>query len=1011
MGGTGFACGTCGTKPRSGARFCDGCGGAIAEPAVGAEYKQVTVLFADVVRSMDLAARLDPERLREIMTAVFNQSAAVVKRLNGTVDKFTGDGIMALFGAPVALEDHAFRACLAALDIQNEMTKLAGEVQRRDGIDLRLRIGLNSGQVIAGDIDAGPGGYTAVGVQVGMAQRMESVAPPGGVAISESTAHLVSHAVMLGEPEMVLIKGSEKPVAAYRLLGTGDPGRHRRHDTTLVGRGWELTALTGVLDQAISGNGVMVGVTGPPGIGKSRIVSETSDKAAHRGVEVFSTYCEAHAHDIPFHAVARLLRAVFGVNGVDPETARTRLRVRLAGGAPEDLLLLDDLLGIPDPATPAPDIDPDARRRRLTGLINTASLARTTPTLYVIEDAHWIDDVSDSMLADFISVIPQTPSLVITTYRPEYRGELTRIPRSQAITLAPLDDPLISSLTAELLGDDPSVDGLAARVAARAAGNPFFAEEIVRDLSERGVIEGRRGAYVASAHISDIGVPSTLHATIAARVDRLDTTAKRTLTAAAAIGSRFSADLVARLVEQTDLPALVGAELIDQVMFTPRAEYAFRHPMIRTVAYESQLKSARAELHRRLATTIENDQPESADENAAQIAEHLQAAGDLHAAFGWHMRAAAWSQYRDIGAAKTSLQRARDVADQLPTDDPNRLAMRIAPRTLICGNAWRTGGSVADIGFDELRELTDAAGDKVSLAVGMLGWVTALTFNDHIAESAQLAIEYATLIESIGDPAMTVGLLPGALQATLQAGEAVVTLRLAHRVTELAHGQATMGNLVIGSPLSFGLAYSAFAETMLGTPGFTDTFDAAIATARPVDTTCFATATMYKHCCIALGAIPADDAAADTAHEALTMAEQSGDKLALGCGLLARGIVMFHRGGSDIALGCDLLAKAREVGLSVHQSIVRIADIHFAMRKLRTGDVYGAIELARNLIEALRASGDGIWLGKATTILVDALLERGTDSDLMEAEAAVDRLAATKVNPGYVLYEIPAPAE
>ena len=396
-----------------------------------AEYKQVTVLFADVVRSMDLAATLDPERLRDIMSAVFHRSALVVHRYGGTVDKFTGDGIMALFGAPVSLEDHAFRACLAALDIQHELAALADEARSRDGIDLRLRIGLNSGQVIVGDIDSGPGSYTAIGVHVGMAQRMESAAPPGGVMLSETTAHLVSHVAVLGEPELVHIKGSDSPVTAYRLLGTGDPGRHRRHDTTLVGRTWELTALTGILDQTITGAGAIVGVVGPPGIGKSRIASELSDLAAHRGVEVFTTYCEAHAGDIPFHAVARLLRAVFGVTGTDPGTARTRVRARLDTASTDDLLLLDDLLGIRDPETSAPEIDPDARRRRLTSLINTASLSRATPTVYVVEDAHWIDDVSDSMLADFTAVIPQTPSLVVITYRPEYRGELTRLPRSR----------------------------------------------------------------------------------------------------------------------------------------------------------------------------------------------------------------------------------------------------------------------------------------------------------------------------------------------------------------------------------------------------------------------------------------------------------------------------------------------------------------------------------------------------------------------------------------------------
>jgi adenylate cyclase len=1008
MGGGVSACGICGTQPRRAARFCDGCGAAIAVPAATAEYKHVTVLFADVVGSMDLAATLDPERLRDIMSAVFNRSATVVERYGGTVDKFTGDGIMALFGAPIALEDHAFRACLAALDIQNELRALADEVQRRDGIDLRLRIGLDSGQVIAGDIDSGPGGYTAIGVHVGMAQRMESVAPPGGVILSDTTAHLVSHVAVLGEPEPVRIKGSDSPVTAYRLLGTGDPGRHRRHDTTLVGRTWELSALTGILDQAIAGAGAIVGVVGPPGIGKSRIASKLSDLAAHRGVEVFTTYCEAHAGAIPFHAVARLLRAVFGVTGTDPETARSRLRARLDGAAAEDLLLLDDLLGIRDPDTPEPDIDPEARRRRLTSLINTAQLARTTPTVYVIEDAHWIDDVSDAMLAEFVAVTPHTPSLVVITYRPEYHGGLTRLSRSQTIALAPLDDSQTTSLTAELLGDDASVSGLAAQIANRAAGNPFFAEEIVRDLADRGVIEGRRGHYVARGTIADIAVPSTLHATIAARVDRLEPAAKRTLNAAAAIGSRFSADLVARLVDHTDLPALVDAELIDQVMFTPHAEYEFRHPLIRTVAYESQLKSSRADLHQSLATAIELDDPESADENAALIATHYEAADDLHAAYNWHMRAGGWSSFRDLAAATTSWEKARQVADQLSVEDPNRLAMRIAPRTLLCGNAWRTVGTLADTGFDELRELTALAGDKVSLAIGMTGWITGLNYHDRMTEAATLADEFVALLESIGDPALFVALLPGAMLAKFQSGEAAQNEQWATRLIELADGDPTMGNLLIGSPLTLGYAFRALARMFRGDPGFAEDFDTALEIGRPVDTTCYAVTLMFATCCITVGAIVADENATRVADEAVVLAESS-DNIGLACALCVRGILLIHRGGADAEIGSDLLQRVREMSGTHRWSMtgVRIADVHLAIRKLQTGDLDGALGLIGPARENALQVGDQFWSCHATTVLVEALVQRGADADLQAADAAVERLQAMPVEPDFVWHEVP----
>ena len=225
MTATGLACSSCGIELPQNAKFCLECGAAVSTAAKSAEYKQVTVLFADVVHSMDIAATVGAERLREIMAELADRCAAVVKRYGGTVDKFTGDGIMAVFGAPVALEDHAVRACLAALGVQEEAKRLAVDVQERDGVDLRLRVGLNSGEVIAGEIGSGAFGYTAVGEQVGMAQRMESVAPPGGVMLSASTARLVEGAATLGDAELVQIKGADAAGAARRLLGMSDRDR------------------------------------------------------------------------------------------------------------------------------------------------------------------------------------------------------------------------------------------------------------------------------------------------------------------------------------------------------------------------------------------------------------------------------------------------------------------------------------------------------------------------------------------------------------------------------------------------------------------------------------------------------------------------------------------------------------------------------------------------------------------------------------------------------------------
>ena len=223
----------------------------------------------------------------------------------------------------------------------------------------------------------------------------------------------------------------------------------------------------------------------------------------------------------------------------------------------------------------------------------------------------------------------------------------------------------------------------------RAAGTPFFAEEMVRELAERGVLRGEVGAYQSTTSVAEVTVPATLQAIIGARIDRLDPKAKRTLTAAAVVGSRFGVDLLIGLGVEPEVADLVAAQLIDQVSFTRKAEYVFHHPLIRAVAYESQLRSDRAEMHRRVAATLEQREAASVDENAALIAEHLEAAGDLHAAYDWQMRAARWARSRDITAARLSWERARRIADAWPAEDPNGAAMRIAPRTMLCATAYR----------------------------------------------------------------------------------------------------------------------------------------------------------------------------------------------------------------------------------------------------------------------------------------------------------------------------------
>jgi class 3 adenylate cyclase len=971
-----------------------------------AELKQVTVLFASVVDSMDLAAAVGVERFQELMIELANRCATVVQRYGGRVDKFTGEGIMAVFGAPAALEDHALRACLAALGIQQEAKGLAAEVERLDGGGLQLRIGLNSGRVIAAGI--GSGSLGLVGEQVGMAQRMESVAAPGGVMLSASSARLVENtAVLLGEPQLVQIDGAHAPMPTRRLLGVASqPGGTGRFDTTLVGRQWEMNILTGMLDRVVGGHGCVACVGGPPGIGKSRLVHETAAIARRRGVEVFSTFCESHTSDISFHVVARLLRAIAGISDLTGEAARARVRGQVPDGVdPADLVLLDDLLGIRDPATDIPPIDPAARRRRLTALINALSLARTEPRLYILEDAHWIDAVSESMLAEFLKVIPKTPSMALITFRPHYHGALAQLSSAQTVALDPLDDADISALINEMLGADPSVGAVTALITERTAGNPFFAEEMVRELAERGVLEGERGRYRCRTDVAEVRVPATVEAVIAARIDRLEAGAKQTLSAAAVIGSQFGPDLLASLGIDPALEALVEAELIDQVRFTPPAEYAFRHPLIQAVAYESQLKSERAKLHRRLAAAIEAGDPGSVEENAAVIAENLEAAGDVQPAYDWHMRAGAWSTHRDIAAARLSWERARETADALAADDPERTAMRIAPRTLLCGTAYRVHAD-SSARFEELRELSTLAGDKASLAMGMAGQVMDRWVHARVREASALASELMALVEAIADPELIVGLSGMPTIVKIETGEYPDVLRWSQSVIDLADGDPVKGNFILGSPLAFAHATRAVGRAAMGYPlaEVLPALPIAAAMARETDPTTLAMVIAFTYALgISIGALLADDAALGLIDEALQIAERSADDFALGHARYALGLALMHRESpADRERGLQVLTQLRDMCLHEHWTLseVPFIDAYVAWEQARRGDLDGAISALRTSVDHLFDAGQFAWCIPPTRVFAETLLNRGDEADLQEAQTAIERLAAA---PMYVV--------
>ncbi|MGE2725977.1 ATP-binding protein [Mycolicibacterium pulveris] len=1006
-----LTCGSCGARCGATGKFCSECGARLAQSTHAAEYKQVTVLFADVIRSMDIAATLDMERLREVMTELVERSATVVRRYGGTAE-YNGDGVMAIFGAPIALEDHAFRACVAALAIQGEMKQLATEVARRDQTALQVRIGLNSGQVIAGDIGSGFLGYVATGHHVGFAQRMESVASAGEVMLSESTARLVEDRVVVSEPQWMRVKGFDEAVPARRLIAIR-PRRCpiERTEAPLVGRRMELAAVEAAVRRAVDGRGGVVNVVGPPGIGKSRLAREAAAAAARRGAEVCWAFCESHASDIPFHAVAALLRAALGVGQLGAGAARARVRARLPDADPQDLLLLDDLLGIAEPNSTPTMIDRDARRRRLTALVDAASSSRTEPALFIVEDAHWIDAASESLIADFLAVVPRTTSTVLITHRPEYRGALAKARGTQRITLGPLDDCNTAALLGELLGTHRSVAQLSKVIAERAAGNPFFAEEMVRELAQRGVLHGERGNYVCRSGAADVAVPATVQATIEARIDRLSCGAKRTLNAGSVIGARFDTALLAALGIDAVVDELLSVELIEPARESAHAEYVFRHPLIRAVAYESQLKSDRAELHRRLATVIETRNPASPDENAALIAEHREAAGDLHDAHRWHMRAAAWCTNRDLAAARISWERARRIADRLPDDDPGQLPMRIAPRTMLCATDFQARTVEKSRGrFAELQQMCHAAGDMASLAIGMSGPATELCYTGRTPEAALLSSQQMALLESIGDPTATMGLAVIAFVNWLGIGNFGEVLRWSQRVIDLADGDPAKGaGFGVGSPLALAVGWRGTARWWLGRPGWRQDLHDAVAMARRSNAETLSGAISWTYgFAMQYGVLRADDHVVRASEDALQRAQTASNDRAVGLAAYTLAVALLNRdAAAEQHRGLELMTQTRELWQRKGALfLIPVTDVWAARETFRRGDRDAAVELMRRAVDKLHRAENVFYGAWGTGVLVETLLQRAGPDDLAEAEEAIDRLVTVWAGAGSTMREV-----
>jgi class 3 adenylate cyclase/tetratricopeptide (TPR) repeat protein len=792
-------CPRCAHAAPEGARFCPACGGRLGAPdaarfaspgaytpphlaqrildaraAVEGERKQVTVLFADIHGLIDVMGDRDPEEIGPILDRVRELMMEAVHRYEGTVNQVVGDGIMALFGAPLANEDHAVRACYAALRMQAQVTAYGDLVQRSLGLPLLIRIGLNSGEVVARSIGRDLSfTYTAVGQTVHLAARMEQMAKPGTILATDHTLALVRGRMAARPLGPVPVRGLQAPVEVHEITGAVpirsrlDAGSPARARSPLRGREAEIARLDAALEAMLAGAGQVVSIVGEAGVGKSRLCFEFARRCRARGCLVIEAPAVSYGRAAGYRPGVELHRRYFEVeSGDDPATVRDKVATRLRDLAPEleeGVPAILWVLGVGQDGGGLATMDPAVRRRHVMRAVQrlVTLQGQRQPFVMILEDMQWVDSETLAAMSAIVEALPPRV-LVACTYRPEYTDPWSASPGFTQIRLEALEAPATAELLDSLLGVDPALAPLKRLVAERASGNPLFLEECVASLVETGALEGPPGAYRFTRPTLALEMPPTVRATIASRIDRLRYEDKRLLQAASVIGD----EVPVRLLEAVaDVPAeevrrgleqLQAGGLLDQRALFPDLVYGFRHALVHDVAYESLLHDRRRGLHARILEAIEQLYPGRLAEQTERLAHHAFLGEVWDRAAGYCREAGARTLARMASWESVSFfERALAALAHLPAD--------------------------AGLGVDLRCDLHNAL----------------VPLGQH-ARSVVVLREAAALAESLGDPARLARALSFESSVHWEMGASAEAARVGERALAIAEETGDIGLQIVG---------------------------------------------------------------------------------------------------------------------------------------------------------------------------------------------------------------------